>query len=169
MIFIVAQIFGVLGMLFGFISYQNNSHKRIMIMKSLSEGLFAIHYFLLNSYTGLAMNCIGITRNIVFTYLVLKKKSTIPYIVFFSVVMAVVGSFTWIGWISIFAIFGKICTTVAYGIKDPKWVRFVSVPSCCSWLIYNTYCHSIAGILTEAFGLASIIIASIRFKKNNQK
>lgn len=168
-IFIIAQIIGVIGMTFGFLSYQNNKHKNIMLTKTVSEGTFALHYLLLKSYTGMAMDVISIIRNLLFARLVEKKKNTLPYIILFSCVMLVAGYFTWIGWISIFAVTGKILTTIAYGLKDAKSVRLVTIPSCISWLIYNVYCVSIAGICTEVFGLTSIFVAMIRFDRKKAK
>lgn len=165
MVFIIAQVLGIIGMIISFLSYQNNSHKGILIFKSVSEGTFAVHYLLLNSYTGMAMNLIGVVRNILFTNLVLHKKSTLPYIFLFSIITIAFGVFSWIGWISMLPIVSKLLTTVAYGVKDPKLIRLLVLPSSVFWLIYNAYCYSIAGVLTEIFGIISIIAAMIRFSK----
>ena len=165
---IIVQTIGFLAMGFGIISYQINKHKSIMILKTVSETLFAFQFFLLGSYTGLAMNAIGIVRNLTFAKLVQKGKNTKPFIVLFAMIMIVAGIFTWNGYISLLAICGKMFTTLAFGFKRPKMVRLVTIPSCLLWIVYDLLSNSIAGFLTEIFGLTSIIIAYFRFDRENK-
>lgn len=167
---IFIQIIGIVGMIFGIVSYQMNKHKGIMLMKTLSESTFALQFLLLGSYTGLAMNVIGITRNMTFSRLVAKGKNVKPFVALFSVIMIAAGAFTWEGYISLLPILGKLCTTFAFAIKNPKFVRIFTIPSCLLWMIYDGTSSSFAGILTETFGLCSIAIAYFRydFKKKNQ-
>ena len=166
---IIVQVIGVVGMIFGFMSYQSNHHKNIMLTKTVSEAIFALQYFLLGFYTGMAMDIISVVRDLLFAKIVEKNKSTIPYIGIFSAIMIIAGIFTWKGAISIFAVLGKILTTIAYGMKSPKLVRLITVPSCVSWIIYNINCFSLAGICTEILGLLSILVAFFRYDMKSIK
>lgn len=160
---IFIQFIGVLGMAFGLISYQMNQHKKIMLFKTLSESTFALQFLLLGSYTGLAMNAIGIIRNLTFARVVNKNKNVKPYVALFSFIMIAACAFTWEGYVSLLAVAGKLCTTIAYSIKSPKYVRLFTVPSCILWMIYDVLSNSFAGILTEVFGLCSIFVAYFRY------
>ena len=59
-------------------------------------------------------------------------------------------------------IVAKILSTVAYGNKNTTIVRAILFITCSSWLIYNYYVFSIAGVLCEAFTLTSLIVGVIR-------
>ena len=162
---IAIQIIGFIGALLAIISFQNNRHGVIMALKTASETVFAVQLMLLGAYTGVAMNIIGSVRNLIFAALVKKGKSTTPWIVVFSVLTVVLGILTWAGPISLLAIAGKLITTVAYGMKNPSCVRLVTIPSCLCWGVYDALNFSLAGILTEAFSLASIIAGEVRYRK----
>ena len=133
---ICVQFIGFIGAAFGFIAYQNNNHKKIMLFKTASELTFALQFVLLRAYTGVAMNLIGCARNLVFADRVKKGKSTAAGIAVFS-----------------------------YGMKRPKLVRLLTLPSSALWIVYDAICLSAAGVLTEIFTVASITIAEIRFRK----
>ena len=186
---VVIQLIGFLGIFLNIISVQFNTHKKIMIFKTLGSFLFALQYLLLGAYTGMVMDIIGTIRNIIFTDAVQKKKSTKPYIIFFSILTLVLGIATIIltwdksieavsKWssdhlvatilavaISIISIVAKLLTTVAYGIENPHTIRMVNLPSSTCWLVYNFVAFSLAGMFNEILVISSIIIAEIRFKK----
>lgn len=162
---ICVQFIGFIGAAFGFIAYQNNNHKKIMLFKTASELTFALQFVLLRAYTGVAMNLIGCARNLVFADRVKKGKSTAAGIAVFSLMMAAAGALTWVGPVSLLAILGKIASTLAYGMKRPKLVRLLTLPSSALWIVYDAICLSAAGVLTEIFTVASITIAEIRFRK----
>ena len=166
---ICVQFIGFIGAAFGFIAYQNNNHKKIMLFKTASELTFALQFVLLRAYTGVAMNLIGCARNLVFADRVKKGKSTAAGIAVFSLMMAAAGALTWVGPVSLLAILGKIASTLAYGMKRPKLVRLLTLPSSALWIVYDAICLSAAGVLTEIFTVASITIAEIRFRKKRPK
>lgn len=166
---IFIQLIGVLGAVFGFIAYQKNEHKKIMIYKTLCELMFALQYILLGAYTGVAMNVIGCVRNLVFARQVKRNKSTAAGILLFSLLLAAAGALTWTGPVCLLAIAGKIFTTLAYGMKTPQRVRLLTLPSSGCWLIYDAICRSLGGIVTESVAVISIVVAEVRFHKGKDK
>lgn len=163
------QIIGIVGAVLGIVSYQSNKHRIIMILKTASEAVFALQFVLLGAYTGVALNILGSIRNITFAYLVKKNKSTKPWIVVFSLAVIAAGVLTWAGPISLLAITGKLATTLAHGMKNASKVRFLTLPSCICWGVYDALSKSYAGIATEIFSVCSIIIAEIRIRLNVKK
>lgn len=166
---VFVQAVGVLGMVFGVLSYQCNTHKKIMIFKTISEFSFAVQFFLLNKYTGMAMNVIGCVRNIVFAVIIAKKKSPTPCIIVFAVLMITAGALTWAGAISLLAIIGKTSTNFSYGMSNPKLVRLLTIPSCSCWFTYDLLSNSIAGAVLEGLGLISIAVGYFRYDFKNRK
>lgn len=173
---ILAEAVGVAAMITGVVSYQMNTHKKIMALKTACEGLFAAHFFMLaflcgekSGFRGAAMNLIGAIRNVTFLICVEKNKPIQPFIVVFSVAMVVCCGFTRGGAISLLAVGGKLCTTVAYAVKPPKYVRLLTIPSCIMWIIYDSVIGSLPGVLIESFGFISIIVGYFRYDSKKAK
>lgn len=161
---ILAQVVGYIGLIFGVIAFQCKKHKNVMIAKTTNELIFAVQYAMLGAYTGTAMNIIGSLRNIIFAVQVQKGRSTRLMQVMFSLFFAVFGLLTWQGPISLAVIGAKVVTTVAYGMKNTRVIRFLTLPTSACWLIYNYLSNSSAGVICEAFTLLSIITAIIRIE-----
>lgn len=159
---IIIQSVGILGIIASIISFQCKKHNSILFFRTLNEFLFAIQYFLLGAYTGMAMNLVGCVRNIVFTKQISKNKKTTISTIIFGVLFFVFGLFTWQGAKSILIIVAKVLSTMAYGNKNTTLVRAIIFITSTSWLIYNYFVFSIAGVLCEAFTLGSLIIGVIR-------
>lgn len=160
---IIIQAIGGLGIIASIIAFQTKKHNQILLFKTLNEFLFAIQYFLLGAYTGMAMNLVGCVRNIIFTKQVEKGKKTIFSVILFSILFTAFGIVTWGGAKSLLIIVAKVLSTVAYSNKNTTVVRGIILITSISWLIYNVCVFSIAGILCEAFTLISLVVGIIRF------
>ena len=186
---IFIQFLGFIGIFLAIISVQFNSHKSIVLCKTLAEVPYIIQYVFLGAWVGTIMGIIGIIRNLIFRKLIMLNKKTKPYIILFCFITFIAGLITIaLSWketlvimsrytplislqiffaiaFSSLSIFAKIISTIAYGIKEPKTIRKLNLPSSASWLIYNVVFFSIAGIIHELMTITSIIIAIIRYRK----
>ena len=160
---IIIQAIGGIGLLLGLFSFLFKSHGKILFFRTLNEFIFIIQYFLLGAYTGMAMNAIGCIRNLIFTSQVKKGKSTIWSGLIFIVIFIVFGIATFAGTKSVTVIIAKVMSTVAYGNKNTTVVRTVSFVTHISYLIYNISVFTIAGALSDAITLVSLIIGIVRF------
>ncbi|MBR5156489.1 MAG: YgjV family protein [Clostridia bacterium] len=159
---IIIQSVGVLGIIASIISFQCKKHNSILFFRTLNEALFAIQFFLLGAYTGMAMNLVGCVRNVIFTKQISKNKKTTVSTIIFSILFITFGIVTWQGAKSILIMVAKVLSTVAYGNKNTTFVRTILFITCTNWLIYNAIVMSIAGVFCEAFTLSSLIIGVIR-------
>lgn len=190
---IFVQILGFIGIGLGIIALQFNSHKNIVLFKTLAEIPFLIQYVFLKAYVGMVMGVVGITRNIIFKYRVSRNKSNRFFILLFCFITVISGmvtiALTWEETVNVMykytnirkyalilatsfsamSIVAKCLTTIGYGIKSPKTIRALNFPSSFLWFIYNFVFFSLAGVLNEIFVMTSIIIASIRFKNAPKK
>lgn len=159
---IIIQVIGGLGIIASVISFQCKKHSSILIFRTLNESIFAVQYFLLGAYTGMIMNLVGSVRNLIFARRVANgKKTTVPMIVF-SAMFVIFGICFWQGPKSILVMIAKVLSTMAYGNKNTTVVRGIVLITSTAWLIYNSCVFSIAGVLCEAFTLASVILGIIR-------
>lgn len=186
---IFVQGLGALGAICTIIALQFNTHFKIMFFKTVSELLFAVQLILLGSITGCVMNLVGILRNVIFVYAVNKNKDVKPWIIVFLIITLATGIPTAIlSWnvamnamdrlfnnytviviatalVSALPVMAKSLTTIAYVQKDPHKLRMLNLPSLIFWLIHDLSYVTFAGIFNNAFGLCSLAIAEIRYKK----
>ena len=168
--YLIAQIIGAVALALAVISFQQKTHKYILTFQLAANFAFVLHFALLGAYTGALLNAVALLRAIVFV-----NKGNIwadkkLWLYLFCILSLVVGVFTWEGTLSILPILGMLCTTVAFWIKTPKYVRLCAFPSSPMWLIYNFANQAWGGVFTEVINMTSIIIAIIRIdilgKKN---
>ena len=159
----IIQGVGVLGIIATIIAFQCKKHYWILFWRSVSALIFVGQYYLLGAYTGVAMDFLGVGRNVLFAELVRREKKTWPWVLVFTAVFITAGALTWQGWISIFIIAAKLISNAAYGNKNTFILRLMSLLTSVFWLIYNLYVFTLAGIACEAFAIVSILIGIARF------
>ena len=156
------QILGVIGLLASIVGFQTKKHKNLMACRTTNELSFGVQYVLLGAYTGAAMNFVGCVRNILFSHMVKKNKSTVPCRAVFSVLFCIFAYLTRDGLKSALIAVAKVVSTVAYGSSNLFFARVMILFTSMIWLTYNFIIKSYAGVLNEAMTIVSIIIGIIR-------
>lgn len=179
--FFQSQIFiravGIVGFILGVAAFQSNKHKTIVLTKLGSEAAFTVQYFLLGAPTGSIMNGVGVVRNFIFSKLVEKGKSTRIAMWIFCGIYVISAIVTWEGPTSLLPLVGKLCSTVAYSINNPRYIRIINIPTLTMWIVYNIASGAWEALATDAISLISVLIAMGRFdivpyfknKKTNNK
>ena len=158
-----AQGLGVIALIIAILSFQQNDQKKIVTFQMISSVFFCIHFCLLRATLGGILNGIGILRAFVFRNREKQWASHPVWLILFCALFCATGIVFWDGPISLLPIAGMILTTVAFWVKNPRTVRFVSAPSSPLWFIYNWYYSSYPGMLTETFVFSSIAVAFFRY------
>ena len=166
-IFPAAQLVGFVGMTISFISFQTDTKKRILILLSLANFIWGIHYIMLGAFTGAVICFIEIVRNLIFAQ---EKKLKQPKIwtVLFIIVFAIAGYITWVGLLSLATTGVVILVTISYAFGNTRFIRICATASSVIWLVYNALQLSLAGAITEVFCLVSLLIAFWRFDIRKQ-
>ncbi|MBE7035314.1 MAG: YgjV family protein [Ruminococcaceae bacterium] len=164
----LAQILGIAAFCFSVLTYQQNTHKRIVAMQLLAGTCFTIHFYLLSAYTGALLNAIGVIRSLVYICKDKKWASSNLWIVFFSMVSTAACMYTWEGPLSLLPTLGMIFTSIAFGINNPKKTRLFSCGSSPLWLVYNLVNRSYGGVLTEGVAIVSILVGMLRFDRKQK-
>ncbi len=160
---LIIQLIGFLGLAMSIVAFQFKTHRRIVLCKMTSELFFALQYVLLGAWTAAVLDCLSVVRNLLFVHRAKKNLSTLPVIVGFGAFVVITGFFTFDGLFSLLPIGSKLLTTVSYGIKNEKWLRIITLPSCIMWIIYNLSVGSLAGAITDVLTLGSLLIAMYKF------
>ena len=160
---ITGEIFGFIAVILGFIAFQMNSTKKLLMLQIIICLCFSTQYLLLGAYPAMVMNIIGIIRNLVYTNKKVFSAKWIPY--FFAVIMGIFGVISWTGWYSIFVIVGLMINTVGLSFKNPQNIRIstlIAYPLC---TIYDSFEFAIAAIVYDLAVMISSLLGILRAKK----
>lgn len=161
--YIIAQVIGIIALVLAVISFQQKTHKYIVAFQLAANFAFVLHFGLLGAYTGAILNAVALLRSVVFVNKGKRWADNRIWLWLFCALSVAAGIVTWKNALSVLPILGMVCTTVAFWIKTPKYVRMCALPSSPLWLVYNFVSSAWGGVITEIINMASIIIAVIRF------
>ena len=173
---VLIRIFGIIGLILCIIPFQFKKYKHIILCKMVSELTFAVQYLMMGltgipgAYTGALIDAASGGRNFLYHKFTEKGKSTLPVILIFSAVVIGLGVGSWAGIISLLPILAKLITTVSYGIKNERLLRYITFPSCILWIAYNGVIGAWEGMIADSLAVISILIAIYKFdmRKNVQ-
>lgn len=163
--FIISQTISAVATLFLLLSFQQKTHKRIVLMQAFSGLLFGIQYMMLGAYEGMICNYIGAVRSVIYSFRG-KSKITDSIIcpIVFAVIFAISGIITYKNIFSLLPIIAMAVSSFVLWLPKTQQLRALTIPTSAMWLIYNAVSHSYVAVLTEVLNLISIIIGLIRFR-----
>ena len=163
------QLIGFAGLATSIAAFQFKKHRSIVLCKMASELIFALQYILLGAWTAAVLDGISVIRNTLYTNFVKRGRSTTPIVVGFCLFVVATGIVTFDGWLSLLPIAAKLLTTVSYGMKKEKLLRFITLPSCIMWTIYNLQVGSLGGALGDTLTLISLLIGIYKYDIKKEK
>lgn len=168
--FIIAQIFGVIGIIFSVLSMQMKTKKNIMIMLLCLNLASALNFLFLNSISG-SLVCFFAVFETILNYLFDSKNKKVPIyvIAFYVVVNLVLGFSTYNSLLDLIPIVCALIYCATICTKKESIIRKEMFINQTLWLIYDivvkAYMFSISNILT----LISIVISMIRYDYKKKK
>ncbi|MBE6820198.1 MAG: YgjV family protein [Ruminococcaceae bacterium] len=166
--FIVSQLIGFVAAALLLLSFQQRTHKRIVVMQACSGFLFAVQYFMLGAYEGMIGNVVGFTRSIAYSFR--GRSKTVDHIacpVVFAILACLGGLATYTSPASLLPMAAMMISSFVIWSPKTQQLRALTMPTSAMWLVYNVICSSYSGIVTEVLNLISIIIGLIRFRKKD--
>ena len=162
---ILAQGLGFFGMLGNFISYQQNTNKRIVGVQIFAALFFFVHMLMIGATTGAMLNIVGAMRNFVFFMRPKKWAESVWWVYIFCFLYLAAGVLTWEGAISLLPTVAMIFGTIALFIIRPKTTRRLVLLCSVGWIIYGVLVFSVAAMISETLTIASILIAMYKFDR----
>lgn len=168
---IVAQGFGILGLLLAALSFQEKNNKRFFVEQGLSGMMFFLNFLLIGAVSAALFNLVNLLRGVLFSKdgwrgikaILLEALYTacfiyslipnlhVPFQIFLSTItfiaLTAMTFFMWRG-------NGKHIRVLQFCYVSP------------AWLVHNIFNFSLGGILCEAFNMLSVVISFIRYGKN---
>ena len=168
------QVIGLVAMAMFFVSYQIRKKNVMLSVQAVATGLFVLHYFLLGAITAMALNTVGVLRNLFYIFRDSKYGRNKRFLqgplfpVLFAVAITALGVLSWNGWHSLLVMAGLAINTVCLGVLNSQNIRKSILITCPMVLIYNIIEVSVGGILNESISMVSGIIGIVRYAKENR-
>ncbi len=163
---LLGQILGIASFIIAFMLYQMKDRKTLLYMQTLLCAVVAFHYLFLKAYPGMALNFIGIVRNIVYYRKDIFKGRIWPMIM--SAIMLAVGILTSSGIWSILVVAGLVINTYCLSFNNNQHFRMSILVTSPMVLIYNIFIFSVGGIMMESISIISAIIGLVRFSRKKK-
>ena len=160
--YLVGQIFGLIAVVLGFISFQMKDTKKLLLIQCGVSTAFCVHFWLIDAKTGFILNAVCIVRNVLYYFKDKKILSSIAVPIVLSALMAVFGVLMWDGWYSIFFIVSLVANTYCMSFRESDHIRLSILFTSPLALTYDVFASSYGGVIFEAMVIISSAIALIR-------
>lgn len=160
----MGQLLGIAAMIISFFIYVQTSRCKMVMLKLVTDFLWAAHHILIASYTAAATTGIAILRELLFLP---KKERTrsLTVLAVFSVLFVAAAIFTWKDNFSVLPAIASVLLTLAFGNSKVKAIRGFAFLSSVCMLAYGIHYFSIPTIINEILVEGSVVISFIRENK----
>ena len=159
------KIIGYVAVVVTAIIYQQKNRSSLLLWKAISDVLWICHYFLIGGFTGAAVTCVALVREIVFFKCDRRSKTGVVALVVFLCISVASSFLTWGSVFSIFAMFGSLISIVSFWIGEPKLSRILAFPISGCMLTYGLSNGSMAVLINEVLVMTSSTIALLHNRK----
>lgn len=163
----IGQLIGIAAIGVSSLIYIQKSRIRMVLMKLVTDVLWVLHHISILSYTAAATTGIAIIREVVFLRKH-KKSYEICILIGFSALFTAAAVFTWRDVFSVFPAVGSVLSTLAFGSKEVRLIRFFAFLSSVCMMIYGIHYISIPTIINECLVQTSIIASFVQAHRNNE-
>ena len=177
MLFFIAQTISLAGAAFNILSYQMKDNRRMFLAKGISGALFAINFFMLGNYTAAALNAVNLLRGGILAggtrwrkvrwLLLIQGLYIICCVLTFGKSQMAIGGAVLAMVVSVVTTSSQLAETFILWGRNGKHIRVAQISFISPiWLFNNIVTGSLGGVITEVFGICSVIISFMRYGIN---
>ncbi len=168
---IIAQIFGIAGLLFTVLSFQEKNNRRFFIEQGLAGMMFCINFILIGAVSATLFNMTNLIRGALLSkndrkawrLIVIEALYTISFII--SLTLIINNPFQI--FLSALTYFALFLMTVLMWLGNGKIIRYAQLAIVSpAWIIHNIFNFTLGGLLCEILAMLSVIISFIRYGKD---
>ncbi len=160
--------FGILGIAANIAIFWQKDRKRLLTVKLIADIVWTVHYALLRAWTGAATCGISIIRETVFLNKKHKWAKSRLWFVFFVLLSVVSGMVTWKNIVNILPVCAAILSVISFAVAKPHLTRIFQIFISVSFLLYDIYCMSYAGMINEFCTLTSVVFALLHYGRKRR-
>lgn len=161
----IGQIIGFASTALFILSFQFKQNKQLFALQLGSFLFYTLHYFLIGAIAGCAAMAINTARCVVMYFFNDKKWAARKGWLWIFVALYLINAvYTWEGLISLLPLCGSMACLFAYWSRNLRTIRVINLTlGSPTWLVYDIFTGSIAGIISESLCMLSILISIVRF------
>ena len=168
--YILAQIFGMFGIITLFLSVQFNSKKQILGFQIAANLFYAIQYLVLNAITASVMSFVSVLRCIAFFVFEKKNKKVPVYVlVIFIALIIILAKVLNYGIMGFFPVVCTLLYTIGIWQKNLNIFRIITLLTACIWIGYNIFVGAYPSLIGNVFEVLTSLIAIYRFNLNESE
>lgn len=169
---IIAQIFGIIGLIIIVYSFQCRRNKNFFLMQGIGSFMFFVNFIIIGAVAGALFNLSNLVRGLLFSnnakkpwkLIVTEALYTVCFV--FSIVISKGDLFE--VFLSALPYVALIIMSVFMWNGNPKHIRYSQVIYMSpAWIVHNIFNLSLGGIICESFNMISSVIALMRYRKNS--
>ncbi|MBR3681324.1 MAG: YgjV family protein [Clostridia bacterium] len=157
----VGQLVGFIPLLLAFVTFSLSKRSHILISKTLSDLLSAVHFLLLGEVVGGAVCIVNTARGYVFYNKGKKWASGIYIPIVFSILTLLTTILQWKGWYTLLPAVGSVLAVIGFWCNKPRLVKLFNLPAVSLWLVYSIITGSISSTLINIISIISITVSMI--------
>ncbi len=165
---LIGQIFGIVPIVLGFISFQAKTSRGIIFWQLTTTLCFALHYVMIGAWAGVAINLLAAVMGVAYYFRDKAGKSGIFLPILFSVLGVILTLLTAEAWYAVFLLAGLLINTLSFALLPPKGVRYAMLVKGPVTALYNVFAFSIAGIIYETVIFISSVVGLIRYSSSRK-
>lgn len=168
---IIAQIFGILGLILSALSFQEKNNKRFFVKQGLSGLMFSVNFILIGAVAATLFNMTNLVRSAL-----LFKNDRKPwrlivievlYTACFGFSLSLIADQAFQVFLTALTYFSLVFITVFMWLGNGAHIRYVQLAvSSPAWIVHNIFNFSLGGLMCEIFAMTSVIISFIRYGKS---
>jgi len=166
---ILAQIFGLIGILVNIIGIQFKDKKSILISFILANLIFGFTFLFLGSYSGAVICAISAVETIIKYFFDVKNKKFPLYLTIIYIIVSVTGGLlVYKSTIDIYPIFCSILYVLTIVQTKERNIRIITFINVIAWTIYDLYVGLYSVALNDVWFSISTLIAIYRYDIYNK-
>ena len=170
---IIAQAFGIVGLIIIVLSFQCKQNSRFFLMQGLGSLMFSVNFLLIGAWGGAFFNLCNLLRGTLF----LKNAKKLWKLIVIEIAYALCFVFSvCINSDPVQIILAAIpcaaliANSVFMWLGNPKHIRYCQISFMSpAWIIHNIFNLSVGGLLCECFNMVSSAIYLIRIKREQKQ
>lgn len=172
---LLAELFGILAMAVSFLIYLSNRRKQIIVLKGVSDVLWAANNFTRGAVSGGGLSMLAIFRSIVFYYRTDRKWAQHPLwkyafcaLCFLSPILETV-NFGALRLLPFVPAVGSVFCVYGFYARDPGRIRLLNFVGQIPWVTYYFLTRNISGTVSCLITVSSIAVGTFAAWKKNKK
>lgn len=169
---IIAQGFGIIGLVIIVLSFQFKKNSQFFLMQGLGSLMFSINFLLIGAWGGAFFNLCNLLRGTLFLKDAKKKWKLVV------IEIAYVACFVFSVFLnpdpkqiilSAIPCVALLANSVFMWIGNPKHIRYCQIGFASpAWIVHNVFNVSIGGLLCECFNMISSAIYLVRTRNSDK-